>query len=339
MPNCKDSCSTFYEGINQPAKELTQEQEEEIKRRYNLEQEQRYLERNYKKNMRLGNGCLDQQDAQKYFGRASQYKNKLIDLCDKNSDVLRFDKQRLSLRGVLSVDNAGRLYIKPVVKNSANFGKIEHSDEYKLILRDIKSLGAEYREVKPLSRALTEKEIIDRIGGGDMTEGSCASLAYAYVGNKAGLDVLDFRDGGSRKAIAQKITGQRIANFKGVKSVTLKTHNEAKEVMEALKDIEIGKEYVLRTGQHAAIVRKTEKGVLQYLELQNGQKDGNGFKDFEKSTLKVRFGCKTKTEKVWRLSTITEVKSLGENEEFRDILGYINTASDKQKKGAGGFAK
>ena len=110
-PNCKDSCSTFYEGINQPAKELTQEQEEEIRRRYNLEQEQRYLERNYKKNMRLGNGCLDQQDAQKYFGRASQYKNKLIDLCDKNPDVLRLDKQRLSLRGVLSVDNAGRISV------------------------------------------------------------------------------------------------------------------------------------------------------------------------------------------------------------------------------------
>ena len=61
--------------------------------------------------MRMGNGCLDQQDADIYFGRANQYKNKLIELCESNPDVLRLDKQRLSLRGILSVDNAGRIKI------------------------------------------------------------------------------------------------------------------------------------------------------------------------------------------------------------------------------------
>lgn len=111
-PNCKDSCSTYYEGINREPKELTKEQEDEIKRKYNLEQKQRYFERNYKKNMRMGNGCLDQADAKKYFERASQYKNKLIELCENNSDVLRLDKARISLRGILSVDNAGRISIK-----------------------------------------------------------------------------------------------------------------------------------------------------------------------------------------------------------------------------------
>lgn len=110
-PNCKDSCSTYYEGINREPKELTKEQEDEIKRKYNLEQKQRYFERNYKKNMRMGNGCLDQADAKKYFERASQYKNKLIELCENNADVLRLDKARLSLRGILSVDNVGRISI------------------------------------------------------------------------------------------------------------------------------------------------------------------------------------------------------------------------------------
>ena len=111
-PNCKDSCSTYYEGISREPQEITKEQESEIKRKYDLEQKQRYYERNYKRNMRLGNGCLDQQDAKIYFERAGQYKSKLIELCDNNSDVLRLDKARLSLRGVLSVDNAGRLSIK-----------------------------------------------------------------------------------------------------------------------------------------------------------------------------------------------------------------------------------
>lgn len=123
-PNCKDSCSTYYEGINRPPQEITPEQEDEILRKYNLEQKQRYYERNYKKNMRMGNGCLDQDNAQKYFDRAGQYKNKLIDLCDNNSDVLRFDKARLSLRGVLSVDNVGRISITPKSNKKANIGHI-----------------------------------------------------------------------------------------------------------------------------------------------------------------------------------------------------------------------
>ena len=112
-PNCKDSCSTYYEGINREPRDITDEEKDEILRRYNLEQKQRYYERNYRRNMRMGNGCLDQQDADIYFSRASQYKNKLIELCENNSDVLRLDKQRLSLRGILSVDNVGRIEVPP----------------------------------------------------------------------------------------------------------------------------------------------------------------------------------------------------------------------------------
>ena len=112
-PQCKDSCSTYYEGINRKPREITDTEKDEILRRYNLEQKQRYYERNYRRNMRMGNGCLDQQDADVYFSRASQYKNKLIELCGNNSDVLRMDKQRLSLRGILSVDNAGRIEVPP----------------------------------------------------------------------------------------------------------------------------------------------------------------------------------------------------------------------------------
>ena len=73
----------------------------------------------------MGNGCLDQQEAGKYFARASQYKNKLIELCENNPDVLRLDKARLSLRGVLSVDNVGRLSITPQSIKNANTGQIQ----------------------------------------------------------------------------------------------------------------------------------------------------------------------------------------------------------------------
>ena len=125
-PNCKDSCSTYYEGISREQQDITKDKEKEIARKYNLEQKQRYYERNYKRNMRMGNGCLDQTDAQKYFDRALQYKNKLIDLCDNNQDVLRFDKARLSLRGILSVDNVGRITIVPKANKNGSMGHIRN---------------------------------------------------------------------------------------------------------------------------------------------------------------------------------------------------------------------
>ena len=55
-----------------------------------------------------------------------------------------------------------------------------------------------------------------------------------------------------------------------------------------------------------------------------------------KKVLIKRFGCrKTVSASV----ELVEVDSLKDNEEFHDLLGYINTAKDKQKKGAVGYAK
>lgn len=355
-PNCKDSCSTFYEGINKPAKELTHEQEEEIKRRYNLEQEQRYLERNYKKNMRLGNGCLDQQDAQKYFGRASQYKNKLIDLCDKNPDVLRFDKQRLSLRGVLSVDNAGRISITPTAKNNANLWhiqpkkqEIKHTEAYNDIMNSIKinNYKIEHREVELLKKSLSDDEIIKKLSGADRTDGSCASLAFAYTGNKNGLDVTDYRGGQSREFFSTNGYIKKIMKLDGVKCQTVKVKKEAFETAKIIKELPVDKEYYLVVGKHAAIIKNTDKGVM-YLELQSSME--NGWEYFASDgrttseTLMKRFGARKTVDKqfgkVWEKEIVlAEVDSFKDNEEFRDILGYINTATDKQKKGAGGFAK
>lgn len=123
-PNCKDACSSYYEGISREPKTVSKEQEEETLRRYKLEQEQRYYERNYRRNMRLAKGSMDSDTADKYYGKANICKNKLIELCDNNSDVLRLDKARISLRGVLSVDNIGRLSITPAANKNANMGHI-----------------------------------------------------------------------------------------------------------------------------------------------------------------------------------------------------------------------
>ena len=352
-PNCKDACSTFYEGINRPPERPTPEQEKEIKRKYNLEQEQRYYERNYKKNMRMGNGCLDQQEAGKYFARASQYKNKLIELCENNPDVLRLDKARLSLRGVLSVDNVGRLSITPQAIKNANTGKINskkahivHTESYNKIMDRIKLInsktnnGIEYNEVKKLKNKLSENAIIEKLCGGDMTEGSCASVGLAYAGNKSGFDVMDFRGGESQGFFSSRYNLEEIANiFKEdyVKREIAKSYITSGSKL--LKQVEKGKEYYFACGRHAAIVRRTDDNILQYLELQSRSR--NGWKNFDgnpKHDLSTRFGNKS-SEGRDVSSFMIDIEAFKDNEEIADILGYINTTTDNQKKGESGFAK
>ena len=345
-PNCKDACSTYYDGISREPQEISKESEQEIKRKYDLEQMQRYYERNYKRNMRLGNGCLDQSNADKYFARASQYKKKLIDLCDNNADVLRYDKARMSLRGVLSVDNAGKLSIKPKTNKNAN---TSHTEAYNDILKAMKinDYKIEHREVGLLKKSLSDDEIIKKLSGADRTDGSCASLAFAYTGNKNGLDVTDYRGGQSREFFSTNGYIKKIMKLDGVKCQTVKVKKEAFDTAKIIKELPVDKEYYLAVGKHAAIIKNTEKGVM-YLELQSSRE--NGWKYFASDgrttseTLMKRFGARKTVDRkfgeVWEKEVvIAEVDSFKDNEEFRDILGYINTAKDKQKKGEGGHAK
>ena len=78
--------------------------------------------------------------------------------------------------------------------------------------------GVEYRPIKPAPIPRSEQQIISDISGGDMTEGSCSSLALAYAGNRAGYIVYDFRDGRSREFFSSRTSIERIANMDGVDS-------------------------------------------------------------------------------------------------------------------------
>ena len=96
-PNCKNGLSTYYEGINQPPKEPTKEEIEEMTRRYNLEQRQRECERNIRKYKRLENGSLDADNIAKYADKRRQWTNEYNRLIANNADVLRKDDKRLKL--------------------------------------------------------------------------------------------------------------------------------------------------------------------------------------------------------------------------------------------------
>ena len=198
----------------------------------------------------------------------------------------------------------------------------------------------EYNEVRKLQKELTTEEIIKKLGGGDQTKGSCSSLAFAYIGNRNGYDVLDFRGGISTEIFATTRNIVEIANLDGIESKVIKRANDYNAVKALLTFVEEKKEYYLETGKHAAIIRIGNRG-FEYLELQSETE--NGFKKLDSSVLKTRFGCQTSYSvggiKFEKSNVLIEVDSCKNSEEFKNLLGYINTAKDKQNKGEGGYAK
>lgn len=226
--------------------------------------------------------------------------------------------------------------------------KTELSKAAKEIADDCDANSVEYKQVERLDGELMPDEIILKLAGGDTTKGSCSSLAFAYAGNKSGIDVVDFRGGSSRDTFAKMKNIKKMLEIPGIKGSITKAKREIKETAALLKTLELNKEYYLAVGKHAAIVRRLESGV-EYLELQS--KNQNGWIPFKnkrygtvENTLGKRFGCRKTVDKsyglVWEKDIVLmDVDSFSGNSDVEYLLGYINTAIDSQKKGVGGDVK
>lgn len=188
-----------------------------------------------------------------------------------------------------------------------------------------------YNRVKKLTKQLSTDEIITKISGEDLVGGGCSSLAFAYIGNKAGYDVLDYRGGVSTDLFGSYEVVSSIAKFPKVWSQIKKGEKGLEIFREFNKCIDLDKEYYLAIGRHGAIVRKTKKDGLQFLELQKSEKTQNGFKSLDAESLLRRFGCrailKDRNGNVFKdaLSFLIDADSLAKSDEFIDILGYLNT--------------
>ena len=121
-PNCKNGCSTYYEGINQLPKKPTKEEKEEMTRRYNLDQRQRECERNIRKYKRLENGSLDADNIAKYAEKRRQWTNEYNRLIANNADVLRADPARLRLYGITNANTPKAI---KSVSDASNFKDLQ----------------------------------------------------------------------------------------------------------------------------------------------------------------------------------------------------------------------
>ena len=198
--------------------------------------------------------------------------------------------------------------------------------------------GVEHRPIEPASSARSEQQIISRISGGDMTEGSCSSLAFAYAGNRAGYVVFDFRDGQSREVFSSRSSIEQIANMDGVTSVILRGTDDTICAERLMSSMELGREYYMASGAHAAVVRLNNEGHYQYLELQSGMPSENGWHPLTLNALYLRFGCEDGQSGEYS-NYLIELDSLQNNTEFLDLLGYINTDESAQMRGVSGYVR
>lgn len=214
-----------------------------------------------------------------------------------------------------------------------------HTPEYESMKHTMEIDGIEHKEVKENFFELTENQIIDKLSGGDKTQGSCASLAMAYVANKKGLDVTDYRGGKSRTKFSYRGVRTKIYKTAGAEAQNFKVKKEARDVAKILKGIEQDKEFVFSAGHHCAIIKRDAEG-LKYLELQCPYKEGNGWRSFGddvSKTLVDRFACRKTVEGTGaQLIAVDDVKPTNE---FKDLLGYMNTNTNDQMKGMSGNVK
>ena len=91
--------------------------------------------------------------------------------------------------------------------------------------------------------------------------------------------------------------------------------------------MESEKEYLLIVAKHAAIVRKSGKQV-EYLELQSAIQ--NGFLPLTNAKFEQRF--EPTRSKYVSSNYLFDIELFKDNEDFRKLLGYINTEPKKQKR-------
>lgn len=252
--------------------------------------------------------------------------------------IVKLDENNKAITEQLGDKYTSMLDMQSVVLLNNNFPdlvNIEHnysleSKEFTSIMNELKEADIDYLSIELAKKKRTSNEIIERLSGGDLTEGSCSSLAFAYVGNKAGYDVLDFRDGESRAFFSSRKSIQKIANLPNINSEMIRGKNDIQCVNKLFEKMKAGKEYYLATGQHASIVRRNND-AFEYLELQHPS-TGNGWHNLDNNILLSRFRCST-THSLEFSNFLIDVESLSNNQEFLNILGYINTSELKQKKG------
>lgn len=188
------------------------------------------------------------------------------------------------------------------------------------IVIECERAGIQNKKVNKLPKALTEESIIKKVEKLDETSGSCASVALAYAGNRAGYDVTDFRGGKSLEYFCKRKTFRKIAELAGGDSAIEKSNNDLEAALKLIEKVKPEKEYILASGEHVAIIKK-EFDKVNYLELQYPPE--SGFHELTEEKLISRFGLSTREKQAENF--LIDCEKLYRKGIFQTILGYLNT--------------
>lgn len=323
---------------------------------YKESQEQRAYERQVreaKRDLEIAKATGDEEAIKDAKQKVAQEQAKVRDFTKETGRPRRYDREAIAgtkdLEGYKGFRaQNGSDY--PVIGSKWTTGKRQskaqaaqqvkkpYSSAMQIMVDDLKNKGVIYNQVKEHTKTLTESEIIQTIAGGDRTSGSCASVGLAYVGQVNGLDVLDFRGGKSQDWFSSKYLLKNVFDLPEANTISETARAEITAGNKLLKKVEEGEQYYFAAGQHAAIVTK-QNGILKYLELQSP--DDNGWHDFNgnpRYTLSHRFGAR-QSRGIDETAYMFNVKDMNGSEEFKELLGYINTSAGDQKKGKSGGIK
>ncbi len=220
-----------------------------------------------------------------------------------------------------SVDEIDELKGKP-------FLALQETDEnpnnrFSMIAKDLEKLKIEKVPFSQLPVQQSSRDLAKKIGHKDTEDvGSCVSLSLAYMGNRLGYDVQDFRGGKSRDYLSSGFCELCISEGDIFCEATLEETEQ-----KAYESITEGEEVIFGTLSHATIVQK-KNGKMQYLELQG--EDDNKYKPLTTKKLLERFGypsnideCTIMGRSLYILRKNDIVKNLSS---FKSLLEYINTA-------------
>lgn len=296
-PNCKDVYSLYIEGVSQPAEPWSEYDLKVLADQYNYEQKEKHAKTMIQSWTRVAETRLDPENKRKAEALADGWRSSLSDIQELAGMSPHGSRRRL------------RIDLQP----------------YEDLVASLKRYKIPAVPVKPLQRQLAHEEILDKLARLDPTAGSCSSVSMAYIANKAGYDVQDYRGGDSQDWFSRK--GWKVQALKewfGVKGKYEVTREEIKTVQTWLTSLDPKKEYLIGAGAHTTIVcRDQNTPIVWYLELQRGR-SAAGWKQLTEKALIERFNCK-KQRKRPNVAYIIETDTLAKADEFIRMLDYINT--------------
>ena len=142
--------------------------------------------------------------------------------------------------------------------------------------------------VNRLEKPLSDEEIAKRVAARTHPVGSWGSAAFAYIANKNGFDVPDFRDGVG-KLLRSRVFANAIQGLPGVKGQTIMLKGTpALSAAEELLKLPKGKEYHFSLEGRSGIMKNTDDG-LKYMELDRDSGYRPGWRPIGKEKIDVAY--------------------------------------------------